>query len=70
MKSLQVIRTHSSAYHGPDFELHERKRLEQIPGVTVEQLANADISKPTVLITNTHTVLKNLPAKLLQNTKQ
>jgi D-3-phosphoglycerate dehydrogenase len=69
MKSFQVVRTHLSPYHGPNFEQIERDRLGKIPGILTEHLASADSSKPTILITNTHTELKNLPSKLLQNTK-
>jgi D-3-phosphoglycerate dehydrogenase len=69
MKSFQVIRTHLSPYHGPDFEQNERQTLEKIGGLRVEKLNLADISKPSILITNTHTDLKHLPSQLLQNTQ-
>lgn len=69
MKSFQVIRTHLSPYHSANFEQIEQNRLESIPGISVEQLNKADISKATVLITNTHSKLKDLPQRLLQNTK-
>lgn len=68
MKSFQVIRTHSSPYHGPQFEQIERDRLQKISGITVAALGSADALSPTILITNTHTQLKELPLKLLQNT--
>jgi phosphoglycerate dehydrogenase-like enzyme len=69
MKSFQVIRTDLSPYHGPNFEQIERDRLGNISGIQFEQLSKADISRPTILITNTHTELKKLPPKLLHNTK-
>lgn len=69
MKSLSVIRTHFSPYHGPHFEQIERDRLEKIPGVKMSTLDEADAKIPTVLITNTHTVLKDLPPYLLKQTK-
>lgn len=69
MKSFQIIRTDLSPYHGPNFEQIERDRLGKIPGLVMEQLSKADTSKPTILITNTHTELKQLSPKLLQNTK-
>jgi D-3-phosphoglycerate dehydrogenase len=69
MKSFQVIRTHFSPYHAPHFEQIERDRLQQIPGIKVEALKNLNPNIPSVLITNTHTVLKDLPAQLLNQTK-
>ncbi len=69
MKSFQVIRTHTSPYHGADYERNERETLEKIPGVLVTQLIQADITKPTILITNTHTDLQKISPPLLQNTK-
>lgn len=69
MKSLAVIRTHFSPYHGPQFEQIERDRLEKLPGIKVVPLDQIDPNIPSVLITNTHTVLKDLPASLLMQTK-
>lgn len=69
MKSLQVIRTHFSPYHGPQFEQIERDRLQNIPGVEVVPLPQINPNIPSVLITNTHTVLKDLPVGLLKQTK-
>lgn len=69
MKSLSVIRTHFSPYHGPQFEQIERDRLEKIPGVKVNSLSQIDLNGLSVLITNTHTVLKDLPQALLKQTK-
>ena len=69
MKSFQVIRTHLSPYHGPNFQQFEQDRLEKIPSIKLAKLAEADTSLSTILITNTHTQLKLLPQKLLENTK-
>lgn len=69
MKSLQVIRTHLSPYHGPNFQQFEQDRLEKIPSLRFVKLTEANPLLPTILITNTHTQLKLLPQKLLQNTK-
>lgn len=69
MKSLQVIRTHYSPYHGQQFEQQEKNRLQNIQGVTFQKLENADPSIPSVLITNTHTQLKKISVPLLKNTK-
>lgn len=69
MKSLQVIRTHFSPYHGVQFEQNERDRLGKIQGVTVKSLGTLDPALPSVLITNTHTQLGKLPPELLKNTK-
>lgn len=69
MKSFQVIRTHLSPYHGPNFQQFEQDRLEKISSLSLSKLAEADTSLPTILITNTHSQLKLLPQKLLENTK-
>ena len=69
MKSLQVIRTHYSPYHGVQFEQNERDRLQNIQGVAVKSLEDLDPTLPSVLITNTHTRLKKLPPVLLKNTR-
>jgi phosphoglycerate dehydrogenase-like enzyme len=69
MKSFQVIRTHLSPYHGPNFQQFEQDRLEKIPSLRLAKLPEADPSLPTILITNTHSQLRLLPKKLLENTK-
>jgi len=69
MKSFQVIRTHLSPYHGPNFVQFEQDRLEKIASLQLVNLAEFSPSEPSILITNTHTKLKLLPNKLLQNTK-
>lgn len=69
MKSYSVIRTHRSPYHADNFEQIERDRLEKIPGVNFTELEKTDSAKEVVLITNTHTVLRDLPKALLKKTK-
>lgn len=68
MISYQIIRTHSSPYHGAHFEQIERDRLEALPGLGFAQLERFE-AKPTILITNTHTDLSKLPSNLLSLTK-
>lgn len=63
MKSFSVWRTHSSPYHGPQFEQIERDRLEKIPGITFGTQGDM------VLITNTHTELAQISQELLGQTK-
>lgn len=69
MKSFSVIRTHLSPYHTAHFEQNERDRLEKIPGLSFSTLAESAFAQQTILITNTHTVLSQLPQGLLKNTK-
>ncbi len=63
MKSFSVLRTHFSPYHGPQFEQIERDRLTKIPGVSFGDQGDV------VLITNTHTILAELPQDILKRTK-
>ena len=63
------MRTHSSPYHGPDFANIEQNRLNLIPGVSFRNRNDSVQPVPTVLITNTHTRLRELPASLLAGTK-
>lgn len=69
MKSFSVLRTHSSPYHGPDFAQFEQNRLSRIPGISFIHNPEDVGSNPTILITNTHTRLRDLPESLLQKTK-
>ncbi len=68
MNSFQVIRTHSSPYHGANFEQIEKDRLEALPEVHFTKIGQFQ-AVPTILITNTHTDLTNLPPELLKQTK-
>jgi phosphoglycerate dehydrogenase-like enzyme len=69
MESWQVIRTHISPYQGNDYTLKEKKLLESLPGVSYLSLAEAHSERPSILITNTHTQLAQLPPQLLQSTR-
>lgn len=65
---MQVIRTHTSPYQAEDFLQREKSLIENIEGMEYRALKDA-IDLPTVLITNTHTQLKELPPQILKNTK-
>lgn len=68
MKSYQVVRTHLSPYHASDFVDLEKRTLEAL-GVLYSPMEQARTGVETILITNTHTQLKNLPPELLKQTK-
>ncbi len=68
MKSYQVIRTHLSPYQASNFVDLEKRTLEAL-GVQYRPLNEAKSGMETILITNTHTQLKDLPADLLTQTK-
>lgn len=63
----QVVRTHLSPYQSPDFTKSEKALLEGL-GTSYRTLENFENTE-TILVTNTHTQLKNLPTDLLKNTK-
>jgi D-3-phosphoglycerate dehydrogenase len=68
MKKYQVIRTHSSPYQNTDFFEQEKKIIEDFFGLNYTNLKEAsEIS--TILITNTHTKLANIPKKILDQTR-
>ena len=67
MKRFQVIRTHTSPYSAKDFLPRERAMVEEFPLLTYEELSNFKDLK-TILITNTHTKLSELPSDLLRET--
>lgn len=69
MKSFQVIRTHTSPYQSPDFLQQEEKLVNSRPGLSYQRLETANEATPTILITNTHTQLRDLPPTLLNSTK-
>lgn len=69
MKSYQVIRTHTSPYHAENFEQKERDCLQKVPGIQFATLDQFRTNFPTILITNTHTLLKNLSKELLAHTE-
>jgi len=68
MLQYQVIRTHISPYQGKEFKAREKEILESLSGVfyTEESLGP---QTPTILITNTHTQLSQLPPALLNQTE-
>ncbi len=68
IKTYQVARTHVSPYQNKDFLKIEKELIEEIPGLsyrTLEELTE----EPVILLTNTHTQLRNLPAKVLAKTE-
>ena len=67
MKKYQVIRTHSSPYQNDDFFELERKIIEDFSVLQYVSLEEAS-ELPTILITNTHTKLVNIPKKILDQT--
>lgn len=67
MKRFQVIRTHISPYQARDFLPKERAMVEEFPLLNYGELANFKDLK-TILVTNTHTQLSELPTDLLKQT--
>lgn len=68
MLQYQVIRTHLSPYQAPEFKALEKNLLESISGVFYAE-ESLGPETPTILITNTHTQLRNLPPALLKQTE-
>lgn len=68
MKTLTVYRTHTSPYQAANFADLERSKLESIPGIHYSTLDQFSTDHKSVLITNTHTKLSELPAEVLANT--
>lgn len=68
MKSYQVIRTHLSPYQSNDFVQKEKALIEQLAGLNYQALKDVR-NQDTILITNTHTQLRELPEWLLKQTK-
>ncbi|HXH76319.1 MAG TPA: NAD(P)-dependent oxidoreductase [Bacteriovoracaceae bacterium] len=69
MKSFQVTRAHLSPYQHPDFMLRESALLESLPGIEYRPMDNLHGEKEIILITNTHTRLKELSPALLKRTR-
>jgi D-3-phosphoglycerate dehydrogenase / 2-oxoglutarate reductase len=67
MKSYQVARTHLSPYQSKDFLSREKEIVEQIHGLTYRSISELK-DEETILITNTHTQLKDLPNNILRKT--
>src|SRR4051812_7611063 len=68
MKKFQVIRTHTSPYQSQDFQKLEAEMISGFEALNYSSLAEFQ-AVDTILITNTHTQLRQLPAKVLQHTK-
>ncbi len=69
MKTLSVLRTNTSPYHGQDFNKIERNRINSIPGLTFLDSQPLTDFSDNILITNTHTRLSEIPSKLLGHTQ-
>lgn len=69
MKCYQVIRTHTSPYQAINFLSREEKLISSRDHLKYSLLPEADLKAPTILITNTHTQLTQLPPELLRNTE-
>ncbi len=68
MKSFQVIRTHVSPYQSQDFLAREESMVQALPNLNYQALGSIK-DQNTILITNTHTQLRDLPSALLKKTK-
>lgn len=68
MLQYQVIRTHISPYQGKEFKAREKELLESLSGVFYAE-ESLGSETPTILITNTHTQLSQLPPALLKQTE-
>ena len=68
-KSFQVIRTHLSPYQAKNFEQIESSALEMLPGIKYRQLGDFKAQQPTILVTNTHTKISELPPEILKSTE-
>lgn len=68
MKSYQVIRTHLSPYQSQDFLTREAAVISDLVGLNYQSLENFK-DQDTILITNTHTDLAQLPTGLLKKTR-
>lgn len=68
MNEFQVIRTHVSPYQSKDFLSTEAELIRNIGSLKYRTL-DEFLPEDTILITNTHTQLRQLPPKVLQHTK-
>jgi D-3-phosphoglycerate dehydrogenase / 2-oxoglutarate reductase len=66
MKSYSVLRTHLSPYQSSDFNQREKALLERLPGVTYLDSAPTSLDAPLILITNTHTRLRELSSRIVE----
>lgn len=65
--NYQVIRTHLSPYQSAHFTGQERELMERL-GLKYQTLETCGPDE-TILITNTHTLLRDLPRELLRKTR-
>lgn len=68
MKSLNVIRTHTSPYQAANFADLERQNLEALEGIHYGTLKDFNPEHKSVLITNTHTKLREISPEILAHT--
>ena len=67
-RQYQVSRTHISPYQSKNFLSLEKNIVEQFQGLSYHSLSDID-GQDVILITNTHTQLKDLPPSLLKRTR-
>jgi D-3-phosphoglycerate dehydrogenase len=68
MKRFQVVRTHISPYQNKDFLAQEKAMVERMDSFSYQALGNIT-NHDIILVTNTHTQLKELPTRILEKTK-
>ncbi len=68
IKTYQIARTHVSPYQNKDFLSIEKEHVEKIPALSYRLLEELS-EEPVILLTNTHTQLRNLPTKVLEKTE-
>lgn len=66
---VQVYRTGASSYQNSNFLTHEQRILEKIPGVKyINSLKETEKGIPFILLTNTHTIIEEIPDVILEQT--
>lgn len=68
MKSYAVARVNLSPYQRPDFLQSERKLLESLEGIKYFAPTDLPAENEIILVTNTHTVLREISPKILNRT--
>ncbi len=68
MKCYQVVRTHLSPYQNKNFFHQEKAMVDALSGLEYRSVDNLS-QREVILITNTHTQLKELPRPLIEKTK-
>jgi D-3-phosphoglycerate dehydrogenase / 2-oxoglutarate reductase len=69
MKSYQIVRTHLSPYQHADFCSKEKTLIENFSNFKYRTLDEFKSNEETILITNTHTKIRDLPPQILRKTK-